>query len=294
MRHWEFNNEIAGMNQQALEMQMLITKQQEEIRDLQTMKPRELAKMLIQSAPPGKDKDTAATQKPIPAAAQAQKPPAADPTAGEDIPTLAVDSDYVYQGKCEDDDSQTEYKVLSIGEVTDQLNKCKKEMDANIINQKARLSPGSSQQMTREQTDNASHQYDEEMQQNVELWHTCMGNWYQKYIAYGHKRSPVHKGPSKTKMNCAGCGIVQGDWRLNHARANRQGSRICPAKDTICKTCCMYYLRDQEGSDRYTNRAQEACPLNNTASFFKKLNSELNEEHRAPELGSSNNTSAWS
>ena len=89
------------------------------------------------------------------------------------------------------------------------------------------------------------------------------------------------------KMNC---GIVQGDWRLNHARANRHGSKMC----TVCKTCCMYHLHDQEGSDRYTNRTQEACPLNNTASFFKKLNSELIEKHKAPELGSSNNTSAWS
>ena len=290
----EFSNEIASMNQQALEMQMLITKQQEEIRDLQTMKPRELAKILVQSAPPGKDKDIAATQKPVPAAAQTQEPATADPTAGEDIPTLAIDSDYVYQGKCEDDDSQTEYKVLSIGEVTDQLNKCKKEMDANIKDQKARLNLGSSRKMTKEQKDSASQQYDEEMQQNVGLWHTCMGGWCQKYIANGHKRPPVHTGLSKMKMNYARCGIVQGDWYLNHARANRHDSRVCPAKDTICKTCCMYHLHDQEGSDRYTNHTQEACPLNNTSSFFMKLNSELIEKHKAPELGSSNNTSAWS
>jgi len=153
--------------------------------------------------------------------------------------------------------------------------------------QKARLNLGSSQKMTKEQQDSASLQYDEEMQQNVELWHTCMGDWCQKYVAYGHKRPPVHRGPGKMKMNC---GIVQGDWRLNHARANRHGSKMC----TVCKTCCMYHLHDQEGSDRYTNRTQEACPLNNTASFFKKLNSELIEKHKAPELGSSNNTSAWS
>ena len=89
----EFSNEIRDTNQQALEMQMIITKQQEEIKELQTMKPRGLAKILVQSAPPGKEKDTAATQKLVPAAAQAQGPTAADPTEGEDIPTLAIDSD---------------------------------------------------------------------------------------------------------------------------------------------------------------------------------------------------------
>ena len=149
----------------------------------------------------------------------------------------------MYQGKCEDDDSHTEYKVLSIGEVTDQLNKCKKEMDANIKDQKARLGLGTSQKMTKEQKDNATHQYDEEMQQTVELWHTCMGDWCQKYIAYVHKRPSVHKGPGKVKMNCAGCGIAQGDWRLNHAKANRHGSRVCPAKDTMCKTMAVEYLK---------------------------------------------------
>ena len=198
------------------------------------------------------------------------------------------------QGKCEDDASQTEYKVLSIGEVTDQLNECKKGIYASIKDRKARSNLGSSQKMTKEQKDSASHQYDEEMQQNVELWHTRMGDWCKRYIAYGYKRPPVHNGPSKTKINCVGCGIVQGDWRLNPTRANRHGSRICPAKDTLFKTCCMYHLHDQAGSDRYTNHTQEACPLNNTASFFKKLNSELIEKHKAPELGSSNNTSAWS
>ena len=105
----ELRKEIMGMNKQAFGMQTVITKQQEEIKDLQTMKPRELAKIRVQSAPPGKDKDTAATQnsKPIPAAAQVHEPVAAAPTAGEDIPTMAIDSNYVYQGKCEDDDSQT-------------------------------------------------------------------------------------------------------------------------------------------------------------------------------------------
>jgi hypothetical protein len=148
--------------------------------------------------------------------------------------------------------------------------------------------------MTKEQKDSASRQYDEEMQQNIELWHTCMGDWAQKYVAYGHKRPPVHKGPGKMKMNCAGCGIVQGDWHLNHASANRHGSRMCPAKDTVCKTCCMYHLHDQEGSERYTNHTPEACPLNNTVSFFKKLDSELIEKHKAPELNASLDNSAWS
>ena len=200
----------------------------------------------------------------------------------------------MYQGKCEDDDSQTEYKVLTLWGVTDQLNRCKQEMDADIKDQKAKLNPGSSQKMTKEQKDSASHQYDEGMQQNVELWHTCMGEWCQAYVAYGHKRPSVHNRPGKMKMSCAGCGMVQGDWRLNHARANRHGSRMCPAKDTVCKTCCMYHLHDQEGSDRYTDHTPEACPLNSTVPFFEKLDSEPIEKHKAPELGSSNNTSAWS
>ena len=64
------------------------------------MKPRELAKIRVPSAPPGKDKDTPATQKPVPAAAQVQEPAVAAPTAGQDVPTIAIDLDYmyVYQG----------------------------------------------------------------------------------------------------------------------------------------------------------------------------------------------------
>jgi len=52
-----------------------------------------------------------------------------------------------------------------------------------------------------------------------------------------------------------------------------------------------YHLNDQDGSDRYTNHTEEACPMNNTTAFFKTLNSELFEKHKPPELGSSNNTS---
>ena len=164
-------------------MQTIITDQQQEITDLQTLKPRELAKILIQSAPPGKDQTTAAAQQPAPEtfAAQVLKP-AADPgpeapAAGEDTPT--INSDYVYQGKCEDDNSQSEYRELLIGEVTDQLSRCKQEMDANIKDQKARLNLGPSQKMTEEQKINASQQYDEEMQHNIELCHACMGDWGQ-------------------------------------------------------------------------------------------------------------------
>ena len=289
----DFSKEMMDMNKQISDMQTIITDQQQEITELQTLKPRELAKILVQSAPPGKDKDKASSHQQAPATAQAQKPAASAPApaAGEDT---SIDSDYLYQGKSEDDDSQTEYRVLKIEQVTDQLNRCKQEMDANIKDQKARLKLGSSQKMTKEQKDSASHQYDEEMLPNIELWHTCMGDWAQKYVAYGHKRPPVHKGPGKMKMNCAGCGVVQGDWHLNHARANRQGSRQCPAKDTVCKTCCMYHLHDQEGSERYTNHTPDACPLNNTVSFFKKLNSELIEKHKAPEVSASLDNSAWS
>ena len=54
-----------------------------------------------------------------------------------------------------------------------------------------------------------------------------------EYVAYGHKRPLIHKGPGKMKMNCAGCGKVQGDWNLNHTRADKKGSKTCPAKDTV-------------------------------------------------------------
>ena len=59
-----------------------------------------------------------------------------------------------------------------IGPVTGLLDKFIQDKD-----QKARLKLGPSQKMTKEQKDSASHQYDEEMQQNhdVELWHTYMG-----------------------------------------------------------------------------------------------------------------------
>ena len=55
----DFSKEMMGMNKQVSEMQTVITDQQQEIKELQTLKPRELAKILVQSAPPGKDKDAA-------------------------------------------------------------------------------------------------------------------------------------------------------------------------------------------------------------------------------------------
>ena len=169
----------------------------------------------------------------------------------------------------------------------------KQEMADNIIDQKERLKLNG-KKMTDEQKINASRLYDEEMGHNVELWHACMGDHGQKYIAFGHKRAKGFQA-GKPKMNCCGCGKVQGGWDMLHTRADRHThSRTCPAKGTVCPTCDKYHLTDQQGSERYTMHTEEACPLNNSVAFCKKIAADLVEKHSsAQDLGVSN-TSAWS
>ena len=137
------------MVQQVSELQDVVSEQEKEIKELQTMKPRRLCKVIgaAQSAPPGGKIDTAPA---VPAAV----PPAQGASAPvEENSSASMPSDYVYQAKCEEDDSQSEYqwyKELAITEVADHLMACKKEMEANIIDQKARLKLGS-KKMTDEQ-----------------------------------------------------------------------------------------------------------------------------------------------
>ena len=288
----EFSNEMMAMVQQVSTLQDLINEQEKEIKELQTVKPRGLSRALaaVQSVP-AESKPKEVTEA-APAQA-ASAPPLHAPTPAEENSSASIPSDYVYQAKCPEDESQSEYIELAITEVADQLMASRKQMADNITDQKARLKLGS-KKMTDEQKINASKQYDEEMSHNVELWHACMGDHGQKYIAFGHKRP---KGPQsgKPKMNCAGCGRVQGDWNMIHNRADRHtNSRTCPAKGTVCKTCDKYHLTDQAGSERYSMHTEDACPLNNSVAFCKKIAADLLEKHSSQELGASNNTSAWS
>ena len=79
-----------------------------------------------------------------------------------------------------------------------------------------------------------------------------------------------------------------------HTRADRHtSSRMCLAKGTVCKNCDKYHLTDQPGSERYTMHTEDACPLNSTVSFCKKIAADLLEKHSsAQDLGMSD-TSAW-
>lgn len=299
----DFSNEMDDMNQQLFDLQAVITAQENEIKELHTMKPRGLSKVMdaaVQSAPPAPNtaapaaaqaKAPAAVPAAVPAVQAAPTDQAGPPTAGSS--SASIPSDYVYQAKCAEDPSQSEYRELTVTEVAGQLMASKQEMADNITDQKERLKLGS-KKMTDEQKINASRLYDEEMGHNVELWHACMSDHGQKYIAFGHKRIKGFQ-PGKLKMNCCGCGKVQGGWDMLHTRADRHThSRTCPAKGTVCPTCDKYHLTDQPGSERYTMHTDEACPLNNTVAFCKKIGADLVEKHSsAQDLGVSN-TSAWS
>ena len=301
----EFSSEMDNMNQQVRDLQAVIKTQDDEIKELHTLKPRGLSKVMdaaAQSAPAKTAAPVATTQTAAKAGATAA--PAALPavqaapadqtephTAGSS--SASIPSDYVYQAKCPEDPSQSEYKELTITEVAGQLMASKQEMHDNIINQKERLKL-EGKKMSDEQKINASRLYDEEMGHNVELWHACMSDHGQKYIAFGHKRAKGFQ-TGKPKMNCCGCGKVQGGWDMLHTRADRHThSRTCPAKGTVCPTCDKYHLTDQPGSERYTMHTDEACPLNNSVAFCKKIGADLVEKHSsAQDLGVSN-TSAWS
>ena len=204
-----------------------------------------------------------------------------------------IKSDYSFYTTSEEDQSQSVYQELTIDEVSTQLRKCKEAMEANIIDQKVRLKLGPSEKMSTSQKQNASTQYAEEMQSCIELWHACMSDYCQKYIAWGHRRHGGSSIQGKKKMNCCGCGVVQGDWKHNHAKADSKNSRTCTSLGMKCVTCQKFNISEQDGAERYFQHTSDACPLNNMDAFFKKLDAELENKHVDTSLTNSN-TSAWS
>ena len=205
----EFSNEMDDMNQQVSGLQAVIKAQENEINELHAMKPRGLSKVTnaaAQSVPPAPNTTApteaqAKTPTAVPAAAPAVQTAPTDqaglPTAGSS--SAAIPSYYVYQAKCAEGPSQSEYRELTITEVAGQLMTSKQEMADNIINRKERLKLGS-RKLADEQEVNASRLHDEEMGHNVELWHACMSDHGKKYIAFGHKRTKGFQ-PGKAEMN---------------------------------------------------------------------------------------------
>ena len=75
----------------------------------------------------------------------------------------------------------------------------KQEMEATIKDQKERLNLGTKKMIDAQKIE-AIRLYDEEMSHNVELWHACLSDHAQEYIAFGHKRAKGHQA-DKPKMN---------------------------------------------------------------------------------------------
>jgi archaellum component FlaC len=177
----EFSNEMDEVNQQVFDLKAMVETLEAEIKELHTLKPRGLSRVMEAAAHSAPAPGTAAPAITQPAAqakaAVAPKEQAAPanlpPTAGSS--SASIPSDYVYQAKCPEDPSQSEYRELAITEVAAQLMVSKQEMVDNIADQKERLKLNG-KKMTDEQKINASRLYDEEMGHNVELWHACMGD----------------------------------------------------------------------------------------------------------------------
>lgn len=294
-----------GIDQQATQMQQVIDQQQQVIDQQQMIPhPKALDQAMAQAAQAGgvsalnqvnTQAKGAASDAPMPLAetlvnsSSGTLVNSSAPNASQ-LEVTDIVSNYIYFGPSPEDSSQSVYNELTIRQVTPQLRKSKLEMDANIKNQRDRLNIPATQKMTDAQKEAASAQYAVEMDSNIQLWHNCMNDNAQKFIAYGYGRAPGHH----KKMNCCGCGKVQGGWNRCHIKADKKGSRVCPAEGTICTACSKYQTAEVDGADRYVTHTKECCPLNNVDAFCRHMDKRMQEDHQPDVLRTSNASDHWS
>ena len=141
-----FSNEMDEVNQQVCDLKAVIKTQEAEIKELHTMKPRGLSKVMdaaAQSAPPAPNTAAPAVTQPaaqakaaVPAVVPVEQAAPTDQPLTAGSSSASIPTDYVYQAKCSEDPSQSEYRELAITEVAGQLMASKQEMMDNIADQK--------------------------------------------------------------------------------------------------------------------------------------------------------------